>query len=40
MDKIIDEWLLKTGKPDVLKLFYVIFFIQTLVATQDIVFDA
>ncbi|CAH1738886.1 unnamed protein product [Aphis gossypii] len=40
MGKNIDEWLPETGKPDVLKLFYVVFFVQTLVATQDIVVDA
>ncbi|KAF0741191.1 Uncharacterized protein FWK35_00035261, partial [Aphis craccivora] len=38
--KNIDEWLPETGKPDILKLFYVIFFVSILVATQDIVVDA
>ncbi|XP_060852728.1 acetyl-coenzyme A transporter 1-like [Rhopalosiphum padi] len=35
----INEWLPETEKPDVLKLFYAFFFVQILVATQDIVVD-
>ncbi|XP_060851373.1 acetyl-coenzyme A transporter 1-like [Rhopalosiphum padi] len=35
----INEWLPETEKPDVLKLFYAVFFVQILVATQDIVVD-
>ncbi|XP_050058688.1 acetyl-coenzyme A transporter 1-like isoform X2 [Aphis gossypii] len=40
MGKNIDEWLPETGKPDILKMFYLIFFVSILVATQDIVVDA